>query len=206
LFYVPMNSTVFASYLRDVKGKDKLQSMKLLYYAQGLHKILSGRALFQDDIERWDKGPVPPDSYHGWEKLVPVPLDFVTMHFLDRVVGALPLDGVALMRKSHGESPWQEFKRNEVMKLDAIVQAFKEKPPVPLDDFVDTFFLTLMKWTPGQLEKHRILGNYPLATFMFCKSWFQARDTGIIARAWPDDEDEEEAEEEEKERSMDVDE
>src|SRR5690242_15886829 len=40
-----------------------LKIQKLLYYVQGLHLAVYGKALFPESIEAWDHGPVVPEIY-----------------------------------------------------------------------------------------------------------------------------------------------
>jgi uncharacterized phage-associated protein len=44
-----------------------LKLQKLVYYAQGFHLALTGKPLFDDEIEAWAHGPVVPSLYHEYK-------------------------------------------------------------------------------------------------------------------------------------------
>ncbi len=54
--------------------KDKLQTMKLVYYAQAHHLIFFERPLFVNDLQAWELGPVPLAAYRSWNDPPSVPL------------------------------------------------------------------------------------------------------------------------------------
>lgn len=45
-----------------------LKLQKLCYYAQGFHLAITGKPLFDDDIEAWQHGPVIPSLYRAYKK------------------------------------------------------------------------------------------------------------------------------------------
>ncbi|MFD2419431.1 Panacea domain-containing protein [Amycolatopsis pigmentata] len=50
----------------DEATLSNLKLQKLLYYAQGHYLALTGRPLFDDEIQAWSHGPVVPAVYRQW--------------------------------------------------------------------------------------------------------------------------------------------
>ena len=51
---------------QDQNAGDTISNMKLqklVYYAQGFALAITGKPLFQEDIEAWEHGPVAPALY-----------------------------------------------------------------------------------------------------------------------------------------------
>ncbi|NQZ59284.1 MAG: SocA family protein [Lentisphaeraceae bacterium] len=116
-----------------------LKIQKLLYYAQGWHLALAGQALFSDDIEAWDHGPVCADVYtqfkqYGWNAIpTPANQDVNTLTdtakaFIAKIWKAYGhYSGKALEEMTHIESPWKDSydgTHGKVIPLDSIKKYF----------------------------------------------------------------------------------
>ena len=127
-----------------------LALQKMLYYVQGLHMVLNGGALFEEDCEAWAHGPVFREVYEVFKNFKYNPIDdtrFVMFqnrfrelsdtecHVIDLVVESFGMySGKVLERITHGETPWTEARRNclpgdssnEVITKDSIRSYFEE--------------------------------------------------------------------------------
>lgn len=101
----------------------KLQ--KLLYYAQGWHLALTGKALFKEKIEAWVHGPAIRDVYTKYKEYSFRPIEYVVASgdldkipadvrkFLDDVYKVYgKFDAKYLELLTHSERPWQEARKN----------------------------------------------------------------------------------------------
>ena len=86
--------------------KDKLQTMKLVYYAQAHHLIFFERPLFVNDLQAWELGPVPLAAYRSWNDPPSVPLSPDLTLFLTLLLRWFPHSGSVLVDQTHAESPW----------------------------------------------------------------------------------------------------
>ena len=57
-----------------------LKLQKLVYYCQAFYLAMTGKPLFEEDIEAWAHGPVIPSIYHEFKKYgsnaIPIPKKF----------------------------------------------------------------------------------------------------------------------------------
>ena len=96
-----------------------LKIQKLCYYAQGFSLVVLGKALFFEDIERWDHGPVIPSLWRTYNPNGPNPIpiperplrsdlyDLPTTGLLERVNQLYGrYSAWELRNKTHAESPW----------------------------------------------------------------------------------------------------
>ena len=86
----------------------ELQRQKLLYYCQAWTLVWTGRPLFPDRIEAWQKGPVVPSV---WKVQVTPDLGAVSDEEKAAVDAVLEfyggMSGQSLMDLTHEEQPWQ---------------------------------------------------------------------------------------------------
>ncbi|WP_017186115.1 Panacea domain-containing protein [Alkalibacillus haloalkaliphilus] len=95
-----------------------LKLQKILYYAQGFHRALTGENLFHDKVEAWVHGPVVPTVYRNYKKYnfrdiipenspEPTQLDDNVENFLNEIWDLFKdYSGKDLEKKTHKESPW----------------------------------------------------------------------------------------------------
>ena len=65
-WFIDFNMKFVATEEAELISPMKLQ--KLLYYAQGAFLAIDGTALFDDEIEVWEHGPVVPSVYQAYKK------------------------------------------------------------------------------------------------------------------------------------------
>lgn len=115
-----------AAYLISEKcPTGRVQVQKLLYYAQGWSLAWTGKPLFDDPIEAWEKGPVVRSVYSGDEDCVPSPhaetLDSEAKMIVDSVWDFYgQYCGSELIARTHEEEPWMTTPRNETISLNVI--------------------------------------------------------------------------------------
>jgi len=95
-----------------------LKVQKLLYYAEAWTEVITGKELFDEQMQAWAHGPVVPEVFqefksHGWDTL-PVPQDQElpkvaedVVDVLNQVYGAygeLPAKTLEVM--THKDEPW----------------------------------------------------------------------------------------------------
>jgi uncharacterized phage-associated protein len=109
-----------------------LKLQKLIYYAQGLHIILYGKPLFQDEIRGWSYGPVVPELYSLYKKYgsggIPPDRDFDansidehTRGFLDEInVVFGQFSALRLLEISHSDQCWIDALPNKVITHKAM--------------------------------------------------------------------------------------
>lgn len=100
----------------DCSG-DLMKLFKLTYYAQAWHLAWHGSPLFDDAIEAWKAGPVPRTlwNYYKYQSSTAPGAGFsdserATIDAVLAFYGAL--DGPALSRGTHRESPWLNARKN----------------------------------------------------------------------------------------------
>ena len=117
----------------DLISNLKLQ--KLLYYAQGFHLAMHGKALFKEDIEAWTHGPVVPEIYQYFKgygdaalphpKKVPA-FSEQTVDFLDEIYKVFgQFSGWKLRNMTHAESPWKSTRPSNTISHKALTSYFK---------------------------------------------------------------------------------
>ncbi len=119
----------------DVISNLKLQ--KLVYYAQGFTLAVTGKPLFNEEIEAWQHGPVVPDLYHKYKDHgaygIPAPtnVDFSKFsseikEILDEVYDVYgQFSAWKLRNMTHGEAPWKNTKMGDVISLSSMSEYFK---------------------------------------------------------------------------------
>jgi len=65
-WFIDFNNRYVETEEAELLSPMKLQ--KLLYYAQGAFLAIDDTALFEDEIEVWEHGPVVPSVYHKYKK------------------------------------------------------------------------------------------------------------------------------------------
>lgn len=135
-----------AKYLLSLVDQDagdsltNLKLQKLLYYAQGFHLAIFGKALFREDIEAWEYGPVVPSLYHSLKKFgseqitqigdgSPAPSltknEIQLLNEVNLVYGQF--SALKLMRMTHEEPPWREVHRGAVISHRSMQDYFKTR-------------------------------------------------------------------------------
>lgn len=120
--------------ITDAISPMKLQ--KLLYYAQGFSLALYDKALFQEDFEAWDCGPVIPCVYQQYKQygngaIPKIDLESfdnytqVEKNLLDDVYTAFgQYSAWALSEMSHNTMPWKSTNRNEIISKNKMKDYF----------------------------------------------------------------------------------
>ncbi len=127
-----------------------LALQKMLYYVQGLHMVLNGSVLFEEDCEAWAHGPVFREVYEVFKNFKYNPIDdtrfamfqnrFQELSDKERYVIELVVEsfgmysGKTLEQITHGEAPWKEARGNclpgdpsdEVITKESIQRYFEE--------------------------------------------------------------------------------
>ena len=127
-----------------------LALQKMLYYAQGLHMVLNGSALFDEDCEAWAHGPVFREVYEVFKNFKYNPIDDTRFAMLQnrfhelsdaecRVIDLVAesfgmYSGKTLEQITHGEAPWKEARGNclpedpsdEVISKESIQSYFED--------------------------------------------------------------------------------
>lgn len=118
------------------------QLEKLLFYAEGHHLATTGEALFNEEIQAWDEGPVCPSAkpvYGGAKKYQKIPLPKSNFSALNTAATASVLIAVALFgnldadvigEKTHTEAPYVQtwnngLGRNNVIAEDLMKEFFR---------------------------------------------------------------------------------
>jgi uncharacterized phage-associated protein len=119
----------------DEEAISNLKLQKLLYYAQGFHLAITGRALFDEDIRVWEHGPVVPAVWreynHYAERPIPRPRDFNprvlnedTRSLLDEVSSVYgQFSAWRLREMTHAEPPWKNTPSQAVIS-QAVMEAY----------------------------------------------------------------------------------
>ena len=124
----------------DIISNLKLQ--KLLYYAQGMHLAKYDEALFEDEIVRWQHGPVVISVYEKYKKYdslaLPLPKEVKNASKFSKA----HIDSIAmtynhfgqysawvLSQKTHEEGPWKDTVHNEIITKEVMKTFFKKKLP-----------------------------------------------------------------------------
>jgi uncharacterized phage-associated protein len=157
-----MDEIELASFLHRDCGRDKVETMKLLYYAQGYFALFMDSPLFEGKIEAWKHGPVPLQAYWGWNKvevsrprtgLLPKEAELCL-----RLVSAWnPRKGFDLVRQTHRESPWTQRRINEDIPVDDI-KAYLAKQPT-FDERAKEYFSKLLDWSGDLLDAQTATAN-----------------------------------------------
>jgi len=128
-----------------------LKLQKLLYYAQGYCLAIFNIPIFEEDFEKWDKGPVVPSEYHefsrnkigicrnnpilehhcnsqfltqDFQKITNS--DIKIKKFLDTLYDAsLFKSGKKLSDQTHKERPWQETPKNAPITKELMTDYFR---------------------------------------------------------------------------------
>lgn len=115
-----------------------LKLQKLLYYAQGCTLAITGKPLFEDEIQAWEHGPVVPTIYHkfkGYGKngiefdksFDQSAFDIQTNNILESVYTEFgQYSAWKLRNMTHEETPWQETAKNHVISTNSIKAYFQE--------------------------------------------------------------------------------
>jgi len=125
LGYDPMDIACFFVNIIDREAGDSithLKLQKLIYYAQGWHMAIFGKALFEEDFEAWVHGPVSPTVWEefkgqGWQALPPMEIE---KELSDDVKDVLKEvydvysneTAKQLEYRTHQELPWREARGN----------------------------------------------------------------------------------------------
>lgn len=132
------NYFLFKSQQEEQELLSNLKLQKLIYYSQGLHLALHGTALFNENIEAWNYGPVVPELYHLYkhygkegiipdDKFVESSIDPKTREFLDEVYDVFgQYSAVRLMEISHNDKCWSEAGIGNIISHEAMKTDLKK--------------------------------------------------------------------------------
>jgi uncharacterized phage-associated protein len=142
-------ATNVAKYLLSLIDGEKgqvisnLALQKLLYYCQGYYLAYTENreALFEEDILAWRWGPVVENVYQEYRDYgsASLPSDEPTEHIENNlseeqreVIRTVNdtykgFSAIALMEKTHSESPWRETEQSCVITRDKMYNFFKGK-------------------------------------------------------------------------------
>ena len=134
-----INTANFFLSLQTGDASDAISNMKLqklLYYAQGFYLAMYDKALFQDEFEAWEHGPVIPNLYRKFSKYgssaIPKP-EFFTFRpytdeekeFLREIYNAYgQFSAWALSEMTHKTLPWKNARRNEIISKESMKEYF----------------------------------------------------------------------------------
>ena len=120
----------------DLISNLKLQ--KLVYYAQGFSLAIFDRALFSEEIDAWQHGPVVPDLYHRFKAFgsgaIETPAEFEPeslsadeQGLLDEVYDVYgQFSAWKLRNMTHDEPPWKEaVKTGSFISQQSMAEYFK---------------------------------------------------------------------------------
>lgn len=114
-----------------------LKLQKLLYYAQGIHLAMYDEPLFEEEIVKWDLGPVIPAVYRKYKgnKNNPIerPSDFdiavideKTQDFLDLIILSYGrYRAFELSDMTHEEAPYKSTAANGIITEEMLKEYFK---------------------------------------------------------------------------------
>ena len=108
---------------------------KLLFYAEGHHLATTGNALFNEEIQAWEEGPVCPNAlpaYGGAKKYQPIPLSnpipTVSLAAISSITIAISLfgklDADQIGEKTHTEAPYLQTWNNGLGRNHVIPEEF----------------------------------------------------------------------------------
>lgn len=117
-----------------------LQLQKILYYIQGEYMCTNnGQALFEDEIEAWQYGPVVSDVYYFYNsysasdivtKQNNVELDEDTKQIVNPIIESKSkLSAWTLVGQTHSEAPWKETYKGingDIISKDKLCDYFCE--------------------------------------------------------------------------------
>ena len=115
-----------------------LKLQKLCYYAQGVYMaVKEGAPLFDEDLVRWEHGPVCPELYHKYKDfgstVIPSPGASLENKFSQEQLDVLDdvysyfgqFSAWKLRNMTHEEAPWLGTSDNNIIKKDDIYSYFK---------------------------------------------------------------------------------
>lgn len=115
-----------------------LKLQKLLYYCQGYSLALTGKPMFEDEIEAWNLGPVVKEIYHEYRKYSGGIIPYSSIKACDKpnetVSSIINLvlqdkgqyDGKTLARATHRERPYIESFKGAYTNAEIPVELLKE--------------------------------------------------------------------------------
>ena len=122
----------------DLEHGDTISNLKLqkmMYYQQGFHLAYFGTPLFDEDIVAWQYGPVVPSVYQEYKSFESnsistskegISLSDDEEELFNNVYEEYnQFSAVALMKMTHGESPWKTTEINSVISRDKMAAFFK---------------------------------------------------------------------------------
>jgi uncharacterized phage-associated protein len=125
---------------KDIKeGITNLKLQKMLYFADAVYLAFFGKALFKDEIQAWDLGPVVPTVYKIFSKFGDQPihaesvadcLDPDLHEFLREVWNTFgKYSATELVNISHMHAPWKnnykQDKKNVAIPKEEIAQFYR---------------------------------------------------------------------------------
>lgn len=132
------NYFLFKAQKENQELLSNLKLQKLVYYAQGLHLAVYGKALFKDKIQAWNYGPVVPRLYHRYKEYEaggipadpnfnPALIDKETMDFLDEIYDVFgQFSAIRLMEIAHGDKCWKEAGSGKEITLASMKKCLKK--------------------------------------------------------------------------------
>ena len=187
--YTPeVTSLQLASALHFTYGKQRTQTMKMLYYLQGYHLALTNTPLFVERIKRWDMGPVVSSTWGTWEKEGLPPASQLPSHIallVETVCELHPGDGKQLIQATHEEPPWKDTERDAEISQDKLRQYFERNAPLT-DEVAARYFGKLMNSSEAVIaEDRRSAKECGMSLLEFLRhgyeSWCFAEQWGIIS-------------------------
>ena len=115
---------LFKEQMEDISEEEfditPMKLQKLLYYCQGYSLALTGKPMFEEEIEAWQYGPVVPFVYREYQAYGgrKIPLRVLgDVRDIDDVAASIArlvvrekgnMSGIALANMTHGEAPWKD--------------------------------------------------------------------------------------------------
>ncbi len=116
---------LFKEQMEDISEEEfditPMKLQKLLYYCQGYSLALTGKPMFEEEIEAWQYGPVVPAVYREYKayggRNIPLRVVGGDVHDIDDVDASIArlvvrekgsMSGIALANMTHKEAPWKD--------------------------------------------------------------------------------------------------
>ncbi|MDR1702000.1 MAG: DUF4065 domain-containing protein [Sporomusaceae bacterium] len=123
---------------RDAEYMSHLKLQKLLYYAQGAYLAFYNQKLFQEDLLKWEHGPVVEavyQEYKNWGSDGITEFSMPVESYLSAEEETLEIvydnfgqySAWKLRNMTHAERPWQYAKKDGVISIKVIRDFFLEE-------------------------------------------------------------------------------
>lgn len=138
------------------QGKDKTQTMALLYYAQAYWLAATNKKLLDEQFMRLEDQLIPYDAFRRFSEPRNVSeIPYPSRLFLEMICDTFPQDAATLMGRLRREDPWVHTKNGDQITVGSMRIYFEKDPTVKI--FLDSYLEKLLNWTAGDLSEYRVL-------------------------------------------------